>query len=57
MEYLIPHGCQMLDQISLEGDSTCLTSRPETMQGVIVADRQVQPPVYDTGGGLPQDIH
>ena len=53
----IPDLRQIFYNISLEDGSTCNMSRRENMQGFMVSDRRVQPPVHYTGGGLPQDLH
>ena len=47
----------MMEQLSLEDDGTCPTSRSETMEAVMVFYHRIQLLVDDTGCGIPQNLH
>ena len=39
MENLSPQGRNLLNQTELEGGGSCTTTRPESMEEVVVGDR------------------
>ena len=51
--YLLPHGCQILEQLGLEGGGPCSSTLSEAMEGIMIDNDQNELAVDNPRHGIP----